>query len=108
MKEMMHKIIMRYELAVKKHHVPFFVEKQRVTIPNHFVAYPWYHRSKNDCFMYSLHDMDKDETQNELVEEKSIDLMCMLDDIAYMDELPKYDQYDDDYIKVDSSKKSTT
>ena len=34
--------------------------------------------------------------------------MCMLDDIAYMDDQPKYDQYDDDYIKVDSSKKSTT
>ena len=58
--------------------------------------------------MYSLHAMDKDETQNQLVEEQSVDLMCMLDDISYMDDLPKYDQYDDDYIKGDSSKKSTT
>ena len=32
----------------------------------------------------------------------------MLDEISYMDDLPKYDQYDDDYIKVDSSEKSTT
>jgi hypothetical protein len=42
------------------------------------------------------------------VEEKSNDLMCILDDISYMDDLPKYDQYDDDYIKVYSSKQSTT
>ena len=40
------------------------------------------------------------------MEEKLADLMCMLNDIAYMDDLPKYDQYDDDYIKVDSSKQS--
>lgn len=45
------------------------------------------------------------------VEKKSADPMCMLDDITYIDYLPKYDQYDDDYvveIKVDSSRKSTT
>ena len=52
--------------------------------------------------MYSLHDMDIDETPNHLVEEKSADLMCMLDDFYFMDDLPKYDQYDDKYIKVDS------
>jgi hypothetical protein len=56
-------------LLLKKHHVPFFVEKERVTVPNFLVAYTWYHRSENDCFMYSLHTMDKDETQNHLVEE---------------------------------------
>jgi hypothetical protein len=49
--------------------------------------------------------MDNDETQNRFVEEQSADIRCILDDIAYMDDLPKYDQYDDDYIKVDSSKK---
>ena len=54
--------------------------------------------------MYSLHDKDIDETQNQLVEEQSADLMCMIDDVTYMDYLPKYDQYDDEYIKVDSSK----
>jgi hypothetical protein len=64
MKEMMQNIIMRDELVVQKHHVPFFVEKERVTLPNHFDAYPWYHRLKNDCFMYSLHAMNKYETQN--------------------------------------------
>jgi hypothetical protein len=108
MKEMMQNIIMRDELFVQKHHVPFFSQKEKVIVPNHFVAYPWYHRSENDCFMYSLHSMDKYETQNQLVEEKSIDLVCMLDDIYYMDDLSKYDQYDDDYMKVDSSKQSAT
>jgi hypothetical protein len=85
-----------------------FVEKEKVIVPKHFDAYPWYHRSENDYFMYSLHAMDKDESQNQFVEEKSTDLMCMLDDFSFMDDLPKYDQYDDDYIKVDSSKQSTT
>ena len=51
MKEMMQKIIMRDEL-VQKHHVPFFARKERFIVPKHFVAYPWYHRSKNDFFMY--------------------------------------------------------
>jgi hypothetical protein len=34
--------------------------------------------------------------------------MCMIDDLSYLDNLPKYDQYDDDYvveIDVDCSKK---
>jgi hypothetical protein len=99
---MMQNIIMRDELVVKKNHVTFFAEKERVIVPKHFVSYPWYHRSKNYCFMYSLHAMDKDETQNQLMEEKLADLMRMFDEIYYMDDLPKYDQYDDDYIKVES------
>jgi hypothetical protein len=58
--------------------------------------------------MYSIHNMDTDENPNQLVEEQSIDMMCMFDDISFMDDLPKYDQYDDDYTKVNSSKQSTT
>jgi hypothetical protein len=37
--------------------------------------------------------------------------MCMFDDISYLDNLPNYDQYEDDYvveIDVDCSKQSTT
>jgi hypothetical protein len=105
---MMQKITMRNELGIQKHHVPFFTEKERVIVPKHFVVHPRYHRSKNDCFMYSLHAMDKDETKNHLVEEQSTDIICMLDGFSYMDDLSKYDQYDDDYIKVDSSKQPTT
>jgi hypothetical protein len=68
MKEMMQNIIMRDELVVQKHHVPFFAEKERVIVSNHFVVNSSYNRSKNDYFMYSLHAMDKDETQNQFVE----------------------------------------
>lgn len=35
---------------------------------------------------------------DQLVEKKSADLMCMFDVIPYNDELPKYDQYDDNYV----------
>ena len=51
--------------------------------------------------------MDTNETPNQLVEEPTPDLMCMIDDLSYLDNLPKYDQYDDDYvfeIDVDYSK----
>lgn len=44
------------------------------------------------------------------MEKQSADLMCMLDDITYIDDSPKYDQYDDDYvfeIEADSSRQST-
>jgi hypothetical protein len=88
MKEMMQNIIMRDDLVVQKHHVPLVVEEEKVTDPNHFVVNSCYNRTKNDCFTDVL--------------------MGMLDDSSYMDDLPKYDQYDDDYIKVDSSKQSTT
>jgi len=43
------------------------------------------------------------------VEDKSTNIMCMLDVIPYNHELPKYDQYDDYYvfeIEADSSRKS--
>jgi hypothetical protein len=108
MKEMMRNIIIRNELVVQKHHVPLVFEEERVTVPKHFVVNSSYNRSKNDYFMYSLHAMDKDETQNQFVEGQSTDLMCMLDDFSFMDELPKYDQCNDDYIKVVSSKQLTT
>ena len=38
-------------------------------------------------------------------------MMCMFDDIPYLDDLPKFVQYDDDHeaqIDLDCSKKSTT
>jgi hypothetical protein len=60
--------------------------------------------------MYSIHNIVKDETQTQLAEEQPTDMMCMFDDISYLDNLPKYDQYDDDYvveIDVDCSKKPT-
>ena len=32
------------------------------------------------------------------MEEKSPDLMCVFDDITSFDDLPKYNQYDDNYV----------
>ena len=31
-------------------------------------------------------------------EKQSDNLMCMIDDITYIDDLPNFDQYDDDYV----------
>jgi hypothetical protein len=86
------------ENVVQGNLVPLVTEKERVNVPKHFASHPWYHRLEEDYFMYSIHNMDTDENPNQLVEEQSIDMMCMLDDISFMDDLPKYDQYDDDYV----------
>jgi hypothetical protein len=111
MEEMMQKISIREKLDVQRHHVPLISEKEKVIVPKHFAAHPWYHGLDNDSFMYSIHNTVKDEVPTQLVEEPSTDMMCMFDDISYLDNLPKCDQYDDDHeaeIDVDCSKKSTT
>jgi hypothetical protein len=72
MKEMMQKVIMGNELVVQGHHVPLVTEKERVIVPKHFAAHPWYHGLENDYFMYSIHNIVKDETPTQLVEEKSL------------------------------------
>jgi hypothetical protein len=51
--------------------------------------------------------MDIDENPNQLVKDQPIDMICMFDEVSFMDDVPKYDQYDDDYINVNSSKPST-
>jgi hypothetical protein len=108
MKEMMRNVILREELVVQRHHVPLVTKKERVIVPKHFAAHTWYHGLENDYFMYSIHNTVKDETSTQLVEEKSVDMMCMFDDICFMDDLPNYDKYDENYNKVNSSKPSTT
>jgi hypothetical protein len=63
-----------------------------------------------DYFMYSIHNIVKDEAPTQLAEEPSADMMCMFDDFYYWDNLPKCDQYDDDHeaeIDVDCSKQPT-
>ena len=54
--------------------------------PKHFVSYPSCHTSDNDCLI------------NHLGEERTADMTCMLDDMFYTDDLPQFDQYDDDYV----------
>jgi hypothetical protein len=77
-----------------------------VIVPQHFSVHPWYHGLDNDSFMYSIHHTVEDEVQNQRVVEDSPDMICMFNGISSMDDLPKYDQYDDDHeaeIEVDYS-----
>jgi hypothetical protein len=97
MEEMMQKISIREKLDVQRHHVPLISEKEKVIVPKHFAAHPWYHGLDNDSFMYSIHDVVKDEAPSQLAEEQPADMMCMFDDIPYLDNLPKCDQYDDEH-----------
>jgi hypothetical protein len=72
-------------------------------VSKHFAAQPWYQGLDNDCFMYSIHNVVKDEIPTQLAEEPLTDMMCMFDDFPFMDDLPKYDE---DYIQMDFPKKS--
>jgi hypothetical protein len=110
MEKMMQKINRKEELAVQRHHVPLVSEEESVTAPKHVAAHPGYYSLTNDSFMYSIHGTVKDESPSRLVEEQPADMMCMFDDIPYLDCPPKWDQYDDDHeaeIEVDCTEKST-
>jgi hypothetical protein len=110
MEKLMQKINIKEELVVQRHHGPLISEKESVTVPKHVAAHPWYHGLNNDSFMYSIHSTVKDEAPSQLVEEQPADMMCMFDDIPYLDGPPKWDQYDDDHeaeTEVDCSEKST-
>ena len=62
------------------------IEEEQVVDPKHFVSYPSCQRSDNDCFV------------DHLGEERTVDMTCMLDDVFYTDDLPQFDQYDDNYV----------
>ena len=59
------------------------IEEEQVANPKHFVSYPNCH---SDCFI------------DHLEEERDVDMTGMLDDLLYTDDLPQFDQYDDDYV----------
>jgi hypothetical protein len=51
-----------------------------------------------DCFIYSFVNCQEDEFANQSVEEQvDVPSLFLLDDIAYIVDLPIYDEYDDDY-----------
>jgi len=54
---------------------------EQVADPKHFVSCLSSHK---DCFV------------DHLGEERPVDMTCMLDDVFYTDDLPQFDQYDDD------------
>jgi hypothetical protein len=97
MEKLMQKINIQEELAVQRHHGPLISKKDTVPVPKHVAAHPWYHGLNDDSFMYSIHNTVKDEAPSQIVEEQPADMMCMFDDIPYLDCPPKWDQYDDDH-----------
>jgi len=70
---------------VQDHHDTFISQKEEVENHEQIPSNSNYHRSK-DRFI------------EQYVEEKCPDLMCMFYDISSFDDLPKYDQYDDNYV----------
>jgi hypothetical protein len=109
-KEMMQKISRKDELDVQRSHVSLVPEKKKINVLKQFAAHPWHPKTEEDYFMYSIHNMVKDEAQNQMVVEKSPEMMCMFDDLAYIDDFPGYDHQDDDYmveIEADCSNQPT-
>lgn len=82
--EMMQKITTRNEYGVQDH--GSLIEEEQVADPKHFVSYPSCHRPYNDCFI------------DHLGEERSVNMTCMLYDVFFINDLPQFDQYDDDYV----------
>ena len=61
--------------------------------------------------MYSFMESHENGFVDQPMEDQSPYPMCMFDFIPYNDQLPKYDQYDDDYvfeIQDDSTRQSMT
>lgn len=81
--EMMQRIITRNDYDVQAR--GSLIEEEQVVDPKHLLSYPSCHRFDHDCFVYHLG------------EERYVDMTCMLDDVFYTDDLPQFDQYDDDY-----------
>jgi len=82
--KMMDKINARNDYDVQVHGL--LIEEEQVADPKHFVSYPSCQRSDNDCFI------------DHLGEERTVDMTCMLDDVFYTNDLPQFDQYDDNYV----------
>ena len=80
----MQKITTRNEYDVQDH--GSVIEEKHVVDPKHFLSCPSCHIYDNDYFI------------DQLGEERSVDMTCMLDDVFYTDDFPKFDQYDDDYV----------
>lgn len=103
---MIQNITMRDEIFVQDEHVSL-IEAKKVVDLKHFLSYPSCHRSYNDYFMYALRDNKEINFIDQLAEERSVDLICMLDDITHFDDLPKYDKYDDEYVVKSEAKSSS-
>jgi hypothetical protein len=104
-REMMQKISRKDELVVQRHLCSISSRKDKDQCPQTLCSSSLVPEPPKDYFMYSIHNVVKDEVPTQLVEEPSTDMMCMFDDISFMDDLPKHDQYDEDDIKMDFPEK---
>jgi hypothetical protein len=73
-------------------------ERTKINVPKLFPSHPWYFEPPHDYFMYSIHYTSKDEVQNQMVMEKPPKMVCMFDDLTYVDVFPGYDHQGDDYV----------
>ena len=48
--------------------------------------------------MYSIHNTVKEEVKNQVVVEKSPEMMCMFDDLPYIEYMLRYDLQNGDYM----------
>lgn len=95
--EMMQRITARNDYDVQAH--GFLVVEEQIADLEYFVSYPSCQRFDNDCFV------------DHLGEEITVDMTCMLDGVFYTDDLPQFDEYDDNYVlqtKANIADKSTT
>ena len=76
---------MRDVFSIEENHDPLIAKKEKIVSPKNFPANPSYHRSENGFV-----DQSK--------EKKSDNIMCMIGEITYIDDLSNFDQYDDDYV----------
>ena len=109
-KDMMLTISRKDKLVVQRHHVPSVSENERIIVPKHFATHPWEPKPEDDLFMYTIHHMEIDEIQDQIVMEKSTKLICMFDDIPFMNESLEYDHHNGNYmitIDDDALKKPT-
>ena len=73
-------------------------ERTKTKVTKIFPIQPQYSDPPNDYFMYSINNTTKEEVQNQVVVEKSLEMMCMFDDLPYIDDVPRYDLHNDDYM----------
>jgi len=76
---------MKVAFFIQNHHNTFVSQKEEVENHEQIPVNSNYHKNE-------------DRAVEPYVERQSVDIMCMFDDITSFDDLPKYDQYDDNYV----------
>jgi hypothetical protein len=64
--EMMHMINRKHKFVVQRSPIPLVPEMKNLNVSKHLAAQPWYQGPPNDYFMYSIHNVVKDEIPTQL------------------------------------------